>query len=126
MIRIDLSFLLLATLALLVGVVLGIYMGATGQFQYSPIHAHLNLVGWASLAIFGLSYRAYPALAANGLARLHLLASGAGGLGLPLGIYFAIFRQSEGLVLTASAFVLAGTLIFIVQLLRAWSAPAGA
>src|SRR5687768_5783951 len=85
--RIDLSFLTLAALALLIGVGLGIYMGATQNFQYAPVHAHLNLVGWASLAIFGLTYRAYPALADGMLAKVHLLASGSGGLLLPLGIY---------------------------------------
>jgi hypothetical protein len=117
--RIDLSFLTLAALALLIGVGLGIYMGASQSFQYAPVHAHLNLVGWASLAIFGLTYRAYPALAEGTLAKAHLLASGSGGLLLPLGIYFVIFRDQGLLVFAASWLVLIGVLIFLVQLLRA-------
>ena len=38
-----------------------------------PVHAHANLVGWASLALFGLTYRAYPALKDGRLARIHEL-----------------------------------------------------
>ena len=117
--RIDLSFLTLAALALLIGVGLGIYMGATQDFQYAPVHAHLNLVGWASLAIFGLTYRAYPALADGLLAKIHLITSGLGGLLLPLGIYFVIFRDSGTLVFAASWLVLIGVLLFIAQLVRA-------
>ena len=122
--RIDLSFLTLAALALLIGVGLGIYMGATQNFQYAPVHAHLNLVGWASLAIFGLTYRAYPALAEGTLAKVHLIASGSGGLLLPLGIYFVIFRDQGLLVFAASWLVLIGVLIFLVQLARAYSVTA--
>ena len=122
--RIDLSFLTLAALALLIGVGLGIYMGATQNFQYAPVHAHLNLVGWASLAIFGLTYRAYPFLAEGVLAKIHLVTSGLGGLLLPLGIYFVIFRDSGTLVFAASWLVLVGVLIFLVQLARVHRAAA--
>lgn len=43
--RIDLSFLLLASLMLVIGVTLGVVMGATHDFQLAPVHAHVNLVG---------------------------------------------------------------------------------
>ena len=66
--RIDVSFLVLATLCLIVGVSMGIVMGILHDFQLAPVHAHLNLLGWASLALFGLSYKSYPALARSRLA----------------------------------------------------------
>ena len=43
--RIDTAFLLLATCCLIGGVSLGIWMGIAGQFQFTAVHAHLNL--WA-------------------------------------------------------------------------------
>ena len=48
--RVDVYFLLLATLLLICGAVLGIVMGSREDFQLVPVHAHLNLAGWASLA----------------------------------------------------------------------------
>ena len=66
--NIDLYFLSLAALSLTVGVGLGISMAATHDHQLVPVHAHMNLVGWASLALFGLLYRAYPELAEGWLA----------------------------------------------------------
>ena len=114
--RIALHFLLLAVVMMIVGVGMGIYMGATKEFQYSPIHAHINLVGWASLALFGLTYRAYPELAARKLARWHLILSGSSAILFPVGIGLAILRNSEVLVI-ATAFVwLAGGIIFLVQI----------
>jgi hypothetical protein len=33
------------------------------------VHAHLNLLGWVTLALFGLYYRAFPAAADTTLAK---------------------------------------------------------
>lgn len=35
-------------------------MSATIQLQWSAAHAHVNLVDWASTAVMGLVYTAYP------------------------------------------------------------------
>ena len=39
------------------GVSLGAYMGASGDHTLRPVHAHINLLGLATLAIIGLIYR---------------------------------------------------------------------
>lgn len=44
----------MAVLYLVAGVALGNYMGATHQFALRSVHAHLNLLGWASMLGFGL------------------------------------------------------------------------
>jgi hypothetical protein len=116
--RIDIYFLLLATLLLICGAVLGIVMGAQENFQLAPVHAHLNLAGWASLALFGLTYRAYPQLAANRVAGLHFVVSATGSVLLPIGIGFAVLRNSPGLAIVASMLWLLGVLIFLSQLVR--------
>lgn len=64
-------FLRLAVLYLLVGVALGIVMAASKDHRLSAVHAHLNLLGWASMALFGLFYRAVPAAAGTKLAGAH-------------------------------------------------------
>jgi len=116
--RVDLYFLLLATVLLICGATLGIVMGAREDFQLVPVHAHLNLAGWASLALFGLTYRAYPELAATALARWHFIVSATGSVLLPIGIGLAVLRAQPGLAILASILWLVGVLMFLVQLVR--------
>lgn len=116
--RVDVYFLLLATVLLICGAVLGIVMGAREDFQLVPVHAHLNLAGWASLALFGLTYRAYPSLAATKLARYHFIISAVASALLPIGIGLAVLRSSPGLAIFASLLWLIGVLLFLVQLVR--------
>ena len=94
--RVDVYFLLLATVLLICGATLGIVMGAREDFQLAPVHAHLNLAGWASLALFGLTYRAYPELAATRLARYHFIVSATASVMLPIGIGLAVLRAAAG------------------------------
>lgn len=47
-------WLRMAALYLVVGVSLGNYMGATHDFGLRSVHAHINLLGWASMLGFGL------------------------------------------------------------------------
>ena len=67
--RLDLKFLALGAAMLVVGVGMGTYMGIAHDFQLSPVHAHVNLVGWVSLSLFGIVYRLFPELQAGRLAR---------------------------------------------------------
>jgi hypothetical protein len=64
-------FIKIAVLYLAVGVTLGLIMGMRQSFTLAPVHAHLNLLGWASLALVGLVYHAYPHAAETRLARIH-------------------------------------------------------
>ena len=112
------AFLLLATTCLVAGVSMGIWMGIAHDFQFAPVHAHLNLLGWASLALFGLVYKAYPALGQSRLALAHFAASTTSAVAFPFGIYLAIAHQNVGLAIAASLLWLLGTLVFLSNLLR--------
>ena len=116
--RVDVYFLLLATVLLICGAVLGIVMGASENFQLVPVHAHLNLAGWASLALFGLTYRAYPELIATKMARYHFIVSGTGSVLLPIGIGLAVLRAQPGLAIFSSLLWLIGVLMFLAQIVR--------
>ncbi len=65
------TWLKLAVVYLIVGVSLGIAMGATENFTLRPVHAHLNLLGWTTLALAGLIYSVYPDAGVSRLARIH-------------------------------------------------------
>jgi peptidoglycan/LPS O-acetylase OafA/YrhL len=51
-----------AVLFVLAGMIWGIVMAASGDHSTMPAHAHLNLLGWVSLFLFGIYYRLHPAL----------------------------------------------------------------
>jgi hypothetical protein len=57
----SVTWLRLAVVYFIVAVALGIGMGASGDHSLMPVHAHLNLLGWVSMALFGLIGRFYPA-----------------------------------------------------------------
>jgi hypothetical protein len=118
MVRLPLFFLAAAALCLTVGVCLGIWMGIRHDFHLAPVHAHLNLLGWTSLALIGLTYRAYPRLAENpvpALAQFGL--SVASAFAFPFGIYLSIEHQAPALAISASLVWLAGTVLFLARLL---------
>jgi len=64
-------FLRIAAVYFVIAIALGLYMGMTEQFTQVPVHAHLNLLGWVSMALFGLIYHAYPAAGQTKLATWH-------------------------------------------------------
>src|SRR5258708_22522775 len=90
--HIDRAFIVIAIVYALAGQGLGIYMGINQDFQHRNLHAHINLVGWASLALAGLIYRGYPVLADRALARWHFWIANAGAVLLTSGIF--ILAQS--------------------------------
>jgi len=67
----SVRFLKIAVVYFVLAVAVGVYMGATQQLAQVPVHAHLNLLGWVSMALFGLVYHAHPAAATTRLARWH-------------------------------------------------------
>jgi cbb3-type cytochrome oxidase subunit 1 len=46
-------------------------MGITEQFQFANVHAHINLLGWATLALSGVIYALFPGAGSNKLATAH-------------------------------------------------------
>ncbi|MCB2136272.1 MAG: hypothetical protein KDE08_10070 [Rhodobacteraceae bacterium] len=69
--NISRGFLTAGSVYLLVGIFIGIYMGGTQDHSLAPAHAHINLLGFALMTIFGILYRIIPAMADNNLAKAH-------------------------------------------------------
>ena len=65
----SIRFLLLGAIYGLIGMCLGMAMGAQENFTLAPVHAHLNLLGWVALSIYGIVYKVYPAMGKSRLAR---------------------------------------------------------
>ncbi|HMM50519.1 MAG TPA: hypothetical protein PKD87_02745 [Burkholderiaceae bacterium] len=65
------NFLLIGALYLLLGMLVGLFMSATQEFEIATVHAHINLLGFAAMTLFGLTYRLVADLAKNWMAKAH-------------------------------------------------------
>jgi hypothetical protein len=54
--RVSAAFFLTGGLFVLVGMSIGMWMGAAEDFRIAPAHAHLNLLGWVTMALYGTFY----------------------------------------------------------------------
>src|SRR5512139_572456 len=54
--RVSAAFFVTGGLFVLVGMFAGMYMGANEDFRLAPAHAHLNLLGWVTMALYGGFY----------------------------------------------------------------------
>ncbi|OON60641.1 cytochrome-c oxidase [Massilia sp. KIM] len=64
-------WLKLSVLYLILGVAIGMAMGASHNFTLRPVHTHVNLLGWTTLALAGLIYSVFPQAGASRLAKAH-------------------------------------------------------
>jgi hypothetical protein len=116
--RIDVSFLIVATLSVVLEAVLGLWSSLLQGGQLAPSDMHITLVGWASLAFYGLTYRAYPELAQSWIAVPHLVVAAASSLLLPLGPAVLSAELSPFVAVVTSFVWLASLVLFLMNLMR--------
>ena len=106
------NFLRLGVLACLVGMSLGIWMGMNENFTLAPVHAHINLLGFASMMLFGLFYRAFPAAAKGWLPMAHFVLAVLGFLIMAPSLAWLLLGHPEIVpVLGVSEFMLIGSML---------------
>ncbi len=88
--NISRNFLIIAACYLLIGVGFGMHMGASQNFALAPVHAHINLLGFTLMTLFGLAYRLIPALAGNALGRAHFWLHQVGAAGTLLFLFLLL------------------------------------
>jgi len=71
--NLDRLFVLTGLVFLLIGMALGLKMSATMDFTLHGLHAHLNLLGFVLMTLFGLCYHAWPRMTEGKLATVHYL-----------------------------------------------------
>jgi hypothetical protein len=110
----------IAAVYFMAGSMLGLIMGIMQDFREVPVHAHLNLLGWASLGLIALLYRAHPQLTQTKLAKVHFWLHN---LGLPVGMVALFFYlggdpRARPIVALGSVMVAAGVGCFVANVIR--------
>jgi cbb3-type cytochrome oxidase subunit 1 len=115
--NIDRWFILIGLLYGIFGFGFGIWVGINERFDQAHLHAHINLIGWASMTLFGLLYRSFPALAESKLAPAHFILYNVGAVTFLIGIPLAQTHQTVALAAGGSLTVFLGLLIFLADYL---------
>lgn len=105
-----------AIVFLILGIVMGLQMAISGTHNVIGPHAHTNLLGWVTTAIFGGYYALNPAKAQGKLAQLHYWVYTLGIVIMIPSLYLLYlgYGAMEPLTALSSIIVLVGVLIFAV------------
>ncbi|HUJ45941.1 MAG TPA: hypothetical protein VLV55_02330 [Rhizomicrobium sp.] len=121
--RVSAAFFLVGGLLLLSGMMLGEYMGAHNDFTLAPLHAHINLLGWVTLALYGTFYALTKDTYSPRLAWINFLLSTIGVLAMSP-ILYLVLTTSGGettygpMAGAAGGIALLGLLVFLVSAVR--------
>ena len=112
------NYLILGALYLCIGMLMGIVMGVRESFELAPVHAHVNLVGFASHTAFGLVGKVWPALARDALAKLQFVLFALGSPILMVGIGISILGHNPLLAIIGSLMTFVGAILYFVMVVR--------
>ena len=111
-------FFLTAVIYVTIGMAWGIHMSASGDHTLSPAHAHLNLIGWVTMALFGVYYHLVPEAGEHVLAKAHFAIATAGVLLIVPGIVMALQDQGETFAKIGSVLTFLSMLVFVFTVIR--------
>ncbi|WP_442604037.1 cytochrome-c oxidase [Paenibacillus sp. KN14-4R] len=110
----------IASVYFVIGICLGMFMSISHKFDFASIHAHINLLGWASLALAGIIYHLFPNAGRSLLGKIHFWLHN---IGLPIMMIGLILLVSdvenmEPIIATGGTLVSIGILLFMINLFR--------
>lgn len=92
--KIDRLFIIVGLLFAGAGLVLGEEMGRSGNHAQMPTHTHIMLAGWVFPVLYGLIYRAFPAIKKGVLPYVHFALHFIGASALTAGLAY-VFNGHE-------------------------------
>ncbi|MBL8906778.1 MAG: hypothetical protein JNM20_08890 [Rhizobiales bacterium] len=120
----NLAHLCLRTAVVLgfIGFSMGFGMGISQDFSLAPAHAHMNLLGWVSFALYGAFYALIPQAAVGMLPRIHYILASVGTVVMVAGIagiYLGHGATFEPLAIGGSIAVYGSFILFVFIVFRA-------
>lgn len=115
---VGIIWLKLAVVYLIIGVGMGIMMGASQNFTLRPVHAHVNLLGWATMALAGLIYSVFPQAGLSKLSKLHFWLNNISLPMMAIALSFVVTGEQALVPVLAISEILAaaGILVFALNL----------
>jgi len=105
-----------AVLCVIAGMVWGLVMAISQDHSAHPAHAHLNLLGWVCLFLFGLYYRLHPMLERDRRAHVQVWSWLVGTVVMAIGVVLVHIGTTSAEPLAAGG----SFIVFASMLLFAW------
>ncbi len=115
-----LAWLKMAVVYFVIGISLGVFMGATHDHTLRSVHAHINLLGWASMALIGFFHLHFGARLGARLAQVQFWLHQVGAAVLLVVLPLVILGNAalDPVVGIASIVVWVSVLLFAVNVFR--------
>ncbi|MFE0558007.1 cytochrome-c oxidase [Paenibacillus sp. NPDC058910] len=109
----------IAAVYFVLGILLGMYMSISHSYDYASVHTHVNLLGWASLALAGVIYVLFPAAGESTAGKVHFWLHN---IGLPvmmigLALLVSGMGSVEPVIAVGGVLVTLGILAFLYNVL---------
>jgi hypothetical protein len=117
-----------AVIFVIAGMIWGIIMAISQDHAAMPAHAHLNLLGWVSLFLFGIYYRLHPALerATSALVQVGVWIVGTIVMAIGVGLVHTGHEIGDPIAAGGALIVLADMLLFAWLVFQTEGAGSGA
>ncbi|MCM2533786.1 cytochrome-c oxidase [Neobacillus pocheonensis] len=116
----GIRFIKISVVYFFIGVCIGMFMSMTEKFDFTPVHTHINLLGWVSMALAGLIYVAFPKAGETTLAKVHFWLHN---ISLPImmiGLAFLVsgVTAATPAVATGGTLMVLGIIVFAINILK--------
>ena len=109
--QIDRAYVAVALFLLIVGEMLGFYMGMRADNTWRAVHIAILLPGFVTMAVFAMIYRLWPTMKRGALARAQFWLTVIGLAGVLIGGVQQTLTGGVALLASGSAVMIAGTLL---------------
>ena len=122
--KISVWFIKSAMVYFVLAIVVGLHMAVSGTaYPYMPIHAHLNLLGWISMMIYGVGYHILPRfsgrpLYSDRLAEWQFWLANIGLVGMSLGWVIRSWHGDRTMLIIFSIVEAIAAAIFVINMLK--------
>ncbi|HSZ10894.1 MAG TPA: hypothetical protein VK759_01880 [Rhizomicrobium sp.] len=121
--KVSAAFFLVGALLLLGGMAMGEVMASHEDFALAPLHAHINLLGWVTLSLYGTFYALTKETYLPSLAWANFILSVVGVLSMIPLLYLVLTAPDGGKIYgpyagAAGGTAILGLLVFLVSVIR--------
>jgi hypothetical protein len=113
MANIDRAYVTIGLAWLLLGMLIGFYMGATGDNKYLNVHVAILLGGFVVLTFYGVIYRLWPMLKDGALARVQFWLAAIASLLIPIGTSMIANQMGTAVAAVGSALAIVSAALML-------------
>lgn len=93
--KIGIRLIQMSAIYMVIGLVLGMVMAISHNYQARTVHTHLNLLGWMAMGLTGVIYTSHPSVAKGLLSKIHFWTHSVGMPVMMVGLAFHTFGKTE-------------------------------